>query len=39
MIFSHTKVKGVAYTKLAKWFNDVTDSEFKSFNISPFNFC
>lgn len=32
MIFSHTKVKGVAYTKLAKWFNDVTDSEFKSFN-------
>jgi len=32
MIFSHTKVKGVAYTKLAKWFNDVTDSDFKSFN-------
>lgn len=32
MIFSHTKVKGVAYTKLAKWFNEVTDSEFKSFN-------
>lgn len=32
MIFSHTTVKGVAYTKLAKWFNDVTDSEFKSFN-------
>lgn len=32
MIFSHTTVKGVAYTKLAKWFNDVTDSGFKSFN-------
>lgn len=32
MIYSHTKSKGVAYTKLAKWFNDVTDSEFKSFN-------
>jgi len=32
MIFSHTELKGVAYTKLAKWFNDVTDSGFKSFN-------
>ncbi len=32
LIFSKTKEKGVAYTKLAKWFNDVTDSEFKSFN-------
>jgi transposase len=32
MIFSHTKEKGVAYTKLARWFNDVTDSDFKSFN-------
>jgi len=32
MIFSHTKDKGVAYTKLARWFNDVTDSGFKSFN-------
>jgi len=32
MIFSHTKVKGVAYTKLAKWFNDITESGFKSFN-------
>jgi len=32
MIFSTIKHKGVAYTKLAKWFNDVTDSEFKSFN-------
>ena len=32
MIFSCTKIKGVAYTKLARWFNDVTDSGFKSFN-------
>ena len=32
MIFSNTKTKGVAYTKLAKWFNDITDSGFKSFN-------
>ena len=32
MIFSHTETKGVAYTKLARWFNDVTESEFKSFN-------
>lgn len=32
MIFSKTKVKGVAYTKLAKWFNNVTDAGFKSFN-------
>jgi len=32
MIFSHTETKGVAYTKLARWFNDVTDSGFKSFN-------
>ena len=32
MIFSHTKTKGVAYTKLAKWYNDITQSEFKSFN-------
>lgn len=32
MIFSHTKIKAVAYTKLAKWYNDVTDSGFKSFN-------
>ena len=31
-IFSMTKVKGVAYTKLAKWFNDVTDSGYKAFN-------
>jgi len=32
MIYSHTKSKGIAYTKLAHWFNDVTESEFKSFN-------
>ena len=32
MIFSKTEVKGVAYTKLAHWFNDITDSGFKSFN-------
>jgi len=32
MIYSNTKDKGIAYTKLAKWFNDITDSEFKSFN-------
>jgi len=32
MIFSHTKEKGVAYTKLAKWFNQITESGYKSFN-------
>ena len=32
MIFSKNTDKGVAYTKMAKWFNDVTDSGFKSFN-------
>ena len=32
MVFSHTKSKGVAYTKLARWFNDVTEANFKSFN-------
>lgn len=32
MIFSHTETKGIAYTKLARWFNEVTDSGFKSFN-------
>lgn len=32
MIFVNTKNKGVAYTKMAKWFNDVTDAEFDSFN-------
>ena len=32
MIFSHTKTKGVAYTRLAHWFNDITESGYKSFN-------
>jgi len=32
MIFSHTKTKGVAYTKLAQWFNTIIESGFKSFN-------
>lgn len=32
MIFSMNKNKGIAYTKLARWFNDVTESEFKAFN-------
>lgn len=32
MIFSKNTDKGVAYTKMARWFNDVTDSGFKSFN-------
>jgi len=32
MIFSKNIDKGVAYSKMAKWFNDVTDSGFKSFN-------
>lgn len=32
MIYSKTTEKGVAYTKLARWYNDVAESEFKSFN-------
>ncbi len=32
LIYSKTHDKGIAYTKLARWYNDVTDSEFKSFN-------
>ena len=32
MIFSKNKDKGVAYAKMAKWFSDITDSGFKSFN-------
>jgi transposase len=32
LIFSKTKEKGVAYTKLARWFNEITESGFKSFN-------
>lgn len=32
LIFSKTKTKEVAYTKLAKWYKDVNESNFKSFN-------
>jgi transposase len=32
LIFSKTKDKGVAYTKLAKWYNEVTEAGFKSSN-------
>jgi len=32
MIFSKVIDKGVAYTKMNKWFNDVTESGFISFN-------
>jgi len=32
LIFSKNTNKSVAYTKMAKWFNDVTESGFKSFN-------
>jgi transposase len=32
LIFSKTKDKASAYTKLARWYNEVTESEFKSFN-------
>lgn len=32
LIFSKNTNKGVAYSKMAKWFNDVAESEFKSFN-------
>jgi len=32
LIYSKTKDKGVAFTKLARWYNEVTDSNFKSFN-------
>jgi transposase len=32
IIYSKTKDKRVAFTKLARWYNDVTESEFKSFN-------
>ena len=32
LIFSKTKEKEAAYTKLAHWYNDVTDSGFRSFN-------
>jgi len=32
LIFSKTKDKAVAFTKLAQWYNQVSESEFKSFN-------
>lgn len=32
LIFAKTKDKGIAYTKLAMWYNKVTDTGFKSFN-------
>lgn len=32
MIYSKTSDKGVAFTKLAQWYNMVAESEFKSFN-------
>ncbi len=32
MIFSHTKEKGIAYTKLAQWFKDINETDYKSFN-------
>jgi transposase len=32
LIFSKTKDKAVAYTKLAHWYNKVTDSGFRLFN-------
>ena len=32
LIFSKTSDKALAYTKLARWYNDVTESGFNSFN-------
>ena len=32
IIFSKNEDKGIARTKLAKWFNDITEAGFKSFN-------
>ncbi len=32
LMFSKTKDKGLAYTKLAQWYNEVTESRFKAFN-------
>jgi transposase len=32
MIFSKNQIKSVAYTSLARWFNEVAESGFKSFN-------
>lgn len=39
MIFSLTKDKREVYTKLAKWYNDVTDSGFKAFNSISATIC
>ncbi|WP_133463470.1 transposase [Sunxiuqinia elliptica] len=33
MIFSQTKDKGVAFTKQARWYNDVAESSFKANTI------
>jgi len=33
LIYSKTKTKGVAFTKLAKWYRDVEEADFKSFNV------
>ena len=32
-IYQHTKVKGIAFTKLARWYDQVGKSGFKSFNF------
>lgn len=32
-IYSHTKIKGVAYTKLAQWYRHVEEAGFDSFNV------
>ena len=32
MIFSKNYHKSVAHTKVARWYNDVSELEFKSFN-------
>ena len=32
LIYSKTKNKGVAFTKLAQWYNKIGETEFKSFN-------
>ena len=37
LIYSKTKVKGVAYTKLARWFNDVFDNRSTNASAESFN--
>ena len=32
-IYEHTKVKNIAFTKMARWFNKVDESEFDSFKM------